>query len=75
MWKNNNLLNRVRESKASIIDRIPGLTEIEKRTIKGFFKRNPAAESKIDWNNARNLTWEDFRDVIEKTVNNGVKLY
>lgn len=52
----------LRESKDRLIDKL-SLTDEQKQTLKDFFKRHPSYENRIDWNN-KNLTWEDFQDVL-----------
>ena len=53
---------RFLENKDRLIDRL-NLTDDQKNKLKGYFKRNPSFESKIDWNR-KDLTWEDFSGLL-----------
>ena len=54
---------KLREKKDHIVNKIPGLSNYEKRIINIRLFARPDLEPKINWNNWRNLTIEDF-DVI-----------
>lgn len=53
---------RFLENKDRLIDKL-NLTDDQKNKLKGYFKRNPSFESKIDWNR-KDLTWEDFSGLL-----------
>ena len=53
---------RLLEDKSRLIDRL-NLTDEQKETLKGFFKKHPGFENKIDWNK-KDLKWEDFSEVL-----------
>lgn len=53
---------RLLEDKSRLIDRLD-LTDEQKETIKGFFKKHPGFENKIDWNR-KDLKWEDFSEIL-----------
>lgn len=55
-----------RESKESIIRRIPNLTDEQRREAIDFFDKHNDYEKEIDWNLWRRLTWEDLKAVIDK---------
>lgn len=63
------------ESKDHLIDRLD-LTDEQKEEIKGFFKKHPNYENKIDWNN-KNLVYDDFKELLasEGTSRNQIKKY
>lgn len=62
MFYQNHNIDRLFEKKDHLIKRLD-LTDDQKERLISFFNKYPNYESKIDWNN-RNLTWEDFRDLL-----------
>jgi len=61
------------EKKDHIIKKLPNLSPEQKKELIDFFKRKPNLEGKIDWNN-KNLTYDDFKDVMKVTKTEKVKL-
>lgn len=68
-------LVRILESKDHLIDKLD-LTDEQKEELKGFFKKHPNYESKIDWNK-KDLKWEDFEELLktEGQTKNQIKKY
>ncbi len=53
------------EKKDHLINRIDSLTPSQKDEIISFFQKYPQHESKIDWNKIKELTYDDFKKVIQ----------
>ena len=52
------------EKKDHIIKKIPSLSKEQKKEITDFFKKKPNLESKINWNNWKRLTYDDFTKIM-----------
>lgn len=56
---------RLYESKQSTIEKCKYLTREQKDILLDFFTgKGQALWGKVDWNNAKHLTWDDFQDVL-----------
>jgi hypothetical protein len=55
----------LREDKTSLIDR-SNLTLDQKEIVKGFFKKHPNYENKVDWNKIKTLTFFHFKKVMDQ---------
>ena len=53
------------ENKDSIINRIPSLTPEQKKQLVEYFGKHPEAESKIQWNQWKTLTFRDFESALK----------
>lgn len=60
-------LSLLLESKDHIINKMPKLSDDEKKAVIYFFKKKPNLENKIDWNRWKELTLKDFQDVMAVT--------
>lgn len=60
------VLDYLTEKKDHIIKKMPNLTDDQKKELIDFFKRKSNLENKIDWNKWRKLTYDDFKDVIDR---------
>jgi hypothetical protein len=56
----------LQETKEAMINMIPSLSDEQKKQIKDFFKIHPNYESKIDWNDWRTLTYNDFVPLLSQ---------
>lgn len=61
----------LRENKDARIDKL-ALTHDQKARLKNLFKQHPEREKMIDWNR-KDLTWEDFAEVIAVVSNSEKK--
>lgn len=61
------------EKKDHIINKIPSLSDEQKQAIIAYFTKKPNMESKINWNKWKELTYDDFREVLTTTSKSEVK--
>lgn len=56
------------EKKDHIINKIPNLTDEQKKEIIAFFDKHPSYENELGtrWNKPNELTWDDFEKIIYK---------
>ena len=57
-------VQRLIEKKDHLIDKNDNLDPLEKQIVKDFFNKNPSYESKINWNKNKELTFQDFEEVM-----------
>ena len=55
----------IAEKKDHLIKKIPNLTDTEKTVVTAYFNKFSSLENKIDWNNLKNLTFADFKKVMD----------
>ena len=55
------------EKKDHIINKIPSLTDDQKKEIIDFFNTHSNLENKINWNNFKNLKYDDFKKILFDT--------
>lgn len=61
------------EKKDHIINKIPSLTDEQKKAIIDYFTKKPNMESKIDWNRWKDLTYADFYEVLNTASKSEIK--
>ena len=66
MMKNYDYLEKLLEKKDHLIKKLTSLTDEQKQQAIDFFNKYPNYENEIDWNR-KDLTWEDFDAVINKS--------
>ena len=59
-------LEKLLEKKDHLIKKLTSLTDEQKQQAIDFFNKHPNYENEIDWNR-KDLTWEDFDAVINKS--------
>ena len=64
--KNYDYLEKLLEKKDHLIKKLTSLTDEQKQQAIDFFNKHPNYENEIDWNR-KDLTWEDFDAVINKS--------
>lgn len=52
------------EKKEHLIKKMPNLSNEQKLQLITFFNTHPEAESKVNWNNLKTLTFDDFKSLL-----------
>jgi hypothetical protein len=52
------------EKKEHLIKKMPNLSDEQKLQLITFFNTHPEAESKVNWNNLKTLTFDDFKPLL-----------
>lgn len=62
-------LDSLLEKKDHLIKKVPSLTPTQKDEIIAHFQKFPHKESEIDWNKLNQLTYDDFKKVMDQESN------
>jgi hypothetical protein len=63
------------EKKDHIINKIPNLTDEQKKQVIDYFTKKPNMESKINWNKWKELSYKDFAPLITTPTKTEIKTH